>query len=66
MEQDSFIRFVGVNKIYPNGVRAVTDFNLDINRHEFIVLVGPSGCGKSTTLRMLAGLEKHYERNPFY
>ncbi len=57
MEQDSFIRFVGVNKIYPNGVRAVTDFNLDINRHEFIVLVGPSGCGKSTTLRMLAGLE---------
>lgn len=52
-----FISFVDVNKVYPNGVEAVIDFNLDIYQHEFIVLVGPSGCGKSTTLRMLAGLE---------
>lgn len=36
----------------------VTDFNLDIDDHEFIVFVGPSGCGKSTTLRMIAGLEE--------
>ncbi len=47
-----------VNKIYPNGVQAVFDFNLDINDKEFIVFVGPSGCGKSTTLRMIAGLEE--------
>ncbi|MDY0209976.1 MAG: sn-glycerol-3-phosphate ABC transporter ATP-binding protein UgpC [Acholeplasma sp.] len=46
-----------VNKIYPNGVQAVFDFNIDIKDGEFIVLVGPSGCGKSTTLRMIAGLE---------
>ena len=48
---------INVNKIYPNGVQAVFDFNLHINDKEFIVLVGPSGCGKSTTLRMIAGLE---------
>lgn len=47
-----------INKIYPNGVQAVHDFNLKINDREFIVLVGPSGCGKSTTLRMIAGLEE--------
>lgn len=47
----------GVNKVYPNGVHAVKNFNLDIEEKEFIVLVGPSGCGKSTTLRMIAGLE---------
>lgn len=47
-----------INKIYPNGVQAVFDFNLEINDKEFIVLVGPSGCGKSTTLRMIAGLEE--------
>ncbi len=47
-----------INKIYPNGVQAVYDFNLEINDGEFIVLVGPSGCGKSTTLRMIAGLEE--------
>lgn len=46
-----------LNKVYPNGVQAVFDFNLEIKDKEFIVLVGPSGCGKSTTLRMIAGLE---------
>ncbi len=36
----------------------VRDFNLQIEDHEFLVLVGPSGCGKTTTLRMVAGLEE--------
>lgn len=46
-----------IYKIYPSGVKAVSDFCLDIEDKEFIVFVGPSGCGKSTTLRMIAGLE---------
>jgi len=46
-----------IYKVYPNGVKAVNDFNMDIEDKEFIVFVGPSGCGKSTTLRMIAGLE---------
>ena len=46
-----------VNKVYPNGFHAVYDFNIEIEKGEFIVLAGPSGCGKSTTLRMIAGLE---------
>ncbi len=44
-------------KVYPNGEKAVYDFNLEIRKNDFIVIVGPSGCGKSTTLRMVAGLE---------
>ncbi len=47
-----------VEKVYPGNVKAVYDFNLEIDDKEFIVLVGPSGCGKSTTLRMVAGLEE--------
>ncbi len=47
-----------IYKVYPSGVTAVSDFNLEIEDKEFIVFVGPSGCGKSTTLRMIAGLEE--------
>ncbi len=52
------LKLTDINKVYPNGVQAVFDFNLDIKDKEFIVFVGPSGCGKSTTLRMIAGLEE--------
>ncbi len=47
-----------IYKIYSGNVKAVSDFNLEIDDKEFIVFVGPSGCGKSTTLRMIAGLEE--------
>ncbi len=47
-----------IGKTYQGGVSAVSDFNLEIEDKEFIILVGPSGCGKSTTLRMIAGLEE--------
>ena len=53
----SELRLSGVSKVYPNGLRAVSDVNLDIADGELLVLVGPSGCGKSTLLRMIAGLE---------
>ena len=55
---NAFVYLNNINKIYPNGVQAVYDFNLEVNKHDFIALVGPSGCGKSTTLRMIAGLEE--------
>jgi len=47
-----------VVKAYEGGVQAVKGIDLEIEDHEFVVLVGPSGCGKSTTLRMIAGLEE--------
>ena len=53
----AYLTLKGINKIYPNGFHAVHDFNLEIEKGEFIVFVGSSGCGKSTTLRMIAGLE---------
>ena len=51
------VSFDRVGKVYPDGTRAVTGFDLGIRDGEFMVLVGPSGCGKTTALRMLAGLE---------
>ena len=58
VNEDAFVSLRHVSKIYDKKVLAVYDFNLDIQKNEFIVFVGPSGCGKSTTLRMIAGLEE--------
>ena len=46
-----------IEKIYPNGFKAVHGVDLEVNDGEFMVFVGPSGCAKSTLLRMIAGLE---------
>jgi multiple sugar transport system ATP-binding protein len=51
------VTFDRVSKVYPDGTRAVSDLEIEIDDGEFMVLVGPSGCGKTTALRMVAGLE---------
>ncbi len=50
------VTFESVEKRYGE-VSVIEDLNLDVEDHEFLVLVGPSGCGKTTALRMIAGLE---------
>ncbi|MBD9372741.1 ABC transporter ATP-binding protein [Rhizobium sp. ARZ01] len=37
--------------------RVVKDFNLGIEKGEFVSFLGPSGCGKTTVLRMVGGFE---------
>ena len=61
----AYLTLKGINKIYPNGFHAVHNFDLEIEKGEFIVFVGSSGCGKSTTLRMIAGLEE-ISKGEFY
>ncbi|MBV9233526.1 MAG: cell division ATP-binding protein FtsE [Candidatus Eremiobacteraeota bacterium] len=43
----------GVSLVYPNGVRALDNINLEIAKGEFVFLVGHSGTGKSSLLRLL-------------
>ncbi len=55
----NFLDFSQLHKVYPTPkgpLTVVEDFNLKMNRGEFISLIGHSGCGKSTVLTMAAGL----------
>jgi cell division transport system ATP-binding protein len=47
------IRLRGVSLTYPNGVRALDQISLDIEKGSFVFLIGSSGTGKSSLLRLL-------------
>ncbi|GKT03358.1 betaine/proline/choline family ABC transporter ATP-binding protein [Furfurilactobacillus sp. WILCCON 0119] len=48
-----FLSMDHLNKIYAGNKVAVDDFNLEVNRGEFICFIGTSGSGKTTTMRMI-------------
>ncbi|TIU28630.1 MAG: ABC transporter ATP-binding protein, partial [Mesorhizobium sp.] len=51
--------FLDINHLEKSfgAVHVVKDFNLAIDKGEFVSFLGPSGCGKTTVLRMVAGFE---------
>lgn len=42
-----------VDKVYPNGFKALNDVNLTIKDGEFVSIIGLSGAGKSTLIRCI-------------
>jgi putative spermidine/putrescine transport system ATP-binding protein len=52
----AYLELQNISKTF-GGAGAVVDFNLGVERGEFVSFLGPSGCGKTTTLRMIAGFE---------
>ncbi|MEO9683686.1 MAG: nitrate ABC transporter ATP-binding protein [Tateyamaria sp.] len=61
MIENRFLDFSQLHKVYPTPkgpLTVVEDFDLKINKGEFISLIGHSGCGKSTVLTMAAGLNE--------
>ncbi len=55
------IRVEHLSKRFPDGIQALGDCNLSIQKGEVVVIVGPSGSGKSTMLRSLNLLEEPTE-----
>ncbi|API93455.1 cell division ATP-binding protein FtsE [Virgibacillus pantothenticus] len=47
------IKMKDVCKTYDNGVSALNEINIEIDRGEFVYIVGPSGAGKSTFIRLV-------------
>ena len=59
--EEKFLNFSQLDKVYPTPkgpLTVVENFDLKINKGEFISLIGHSGCGKSTVLTMAAGLNE--------
>lgn len=54
----AFIELKNVTKQYKNGVTALYDLNLDIEKGDFVFVIGGSGSGKSTLIKLLYREEK--------
>lgn len=53
-----FIQIKNCYKVYKNGVTAIADLTLNIDKGEFVFVIGASGSGKSTLIKMLYREEK--------
>ncbi len=56
MEQGNILEARNITKVYPGGVVANHNVNLEVRRGEIHALVGENGAGKSTLMKMLFGM----------
>ena len=55
-----------LSKVFRNGVVALRDLDLAVEKGAFLSILGPSGCGKSTLLRLIAGLSSSFLGDQFF
>lgn len=59
---DYVLEIKNLNKTFNDNTgfsEILTDFNLNVQRNEFLCILGPSGCGKTTLLRCISSFEKY-------
>jgi len=55
-EQSTALKIQGLRKVYKNGVEAVKNIDLEVQKGDFFALLGPNGAGKSTTIGVISSL----------
>lgn len=55
-QNNSALEINNLNKTYANGVNALKDFNLKVEKGDFFALLGANGAGKSTTIGLISSL----------
>ena len=55
-EQTTALKIQGLRKVYKNGVEAVKNIDLEVQKGDFFALLGPNGAGKSTTIGVISSL----------
>lgn len=56
MKNEIILEVKNLTKVYPGGVVANHDVNININKSEIHALIGENGAGKSTLMKMLFGM----------
>ncbi|NLY62605.1 MAG: ATP-binding cassette domain-containing protein [Erysipelothrix sp.] len=47
------VNLVNISKRYPNGVHALNEINIKIQKGEFVYVIGTTGSGKSTLIKII-------------
>ena len=50
----TLLKTTKLSKVF-GGLRAVSNFEMEINKGELVGLIGPNGAGKTTLLRLILG-----------
>ncbi len=55
-DRPDLLRAIGVSRAF-DGVLALEDVDLELERHEVVGLIGPNGAGKTTLVNVLTGFD---------